>query len=105
MNNKKILKELQNLLENNFPDTVDRIILYGSRAKGRSNKYSDFDILLILKREFDWKLERQIQDVCWEIDYKYNILTDVKMMHRNDLNHIRGKQPFILNALNEGISV
>ncbi len=105
MKNKKILKELQSILEKNFPDIIDRIILYGSRAKGKADKYSDFDILLILNNKIDWKFEKQIQDVCWEIDYKYNILTDVKMIFKDDLNQIRGKQSFILNALNEGISI
>jgi predicted nucleotidyltransferase len=105
MRNKKILKELHDILENKFPETVDKIILYGSRARGNADKFSDYDILLILNKNIDWRLENEIQDVCWEIDYKYNILTDVKMIYKDDLNQIKGKQPYILNALTEGISI
>jgi predicted nucleotidyltransferase len=104
MDNKVLLEELKLLLNENFPGMLDKIILYGSRARDVADESSDYDILLVINRDFDWKLERQIQDVCWEIDCKYDILTDVKIISLNDLNHIRGKQPFILNALNEGIS-
>jgi len=84
---------------------VDRIILFGSKAKGNAGRFSDYDILIILKRDYDWKFEEKIQDICWEIDYKYDILTDVKIISKNELNQIRGKQYYILNALEKGVIV
>ena len=101
----KLLQELRNLINEKYPDIVDRVILFGSRIRDIPDKSSDYDILIILKTNFDWELEKEIQDLCWEIDYKYDILTDVKIYSLDDLNTIRGKQLFIINALNEGIAV
>ena len=105
MNKIKLLHILRNKINKKYPDIVDRVILFGSRIHDNPDESSDYDILIILKKNFDWKLEKEIQDLCWEIDYKYDILTDVKIYSLDDLNTIKGKQLFIINALNEGIAV
>ena len=100
-----ILYDMKQLLSGNFPDIIDRVILFGSRSTGKEEIYSDYDILIILNTEYDWKLEEKILSLCYEIDLKYNILTDVKIISTDELNSIRGKQPFILNAIDKGIEV
>jgi hypothetical protein len=50
-------------------------------------------------------LEDSILSLCYEIDLKYDILTDVKLISRNELSTIKGKQPFILNALEHGLII
>jgi len=37
---------------------VEKIILFGSRARGDNREGSDFDIMVILKDEIDFKLKR-----------------------------------------------
>ncbi len=97
------MKELKELLEKNFPGWIDQVILFGSQSKGSSNYYSDYDVLVILKKMYDWKFKNEIYDKSWEIDFKYDILTDIKLIARKDLKTIKGKQPFILDALENGI--
>ena len=60
---------------------------------------------IITKNDFDWKFENQILDKTYEIDLNFDILLDIKVISKNDIGTIKGKQPFILNALNEGIAV
>jgi predicted nucleotidyltransferase len=105
MDKKKILKELKALLIESFSDYIDKVILFGSQALNTAKEYSDYDILVILKKDYDWQLEDSILSLCYEIDLKYDILTDVKLISRNELNTIKGKQPFILNALEHGLVV
>ncbi len=105
LTDKKILIELKNLLNKKYPGLIDKIILYGSRVKGSANKFSDYDVLIILKKNYDWRFEKEIQNTCWEIDYKYDILTDVKIISKNELNQIRGKQLYILHALEKGVLI
>jgi predicted nucleotidyltransferase len=105
MDNKKILKELKALLIENFSDCIDKVILFGSQALNTAKDYSDYDILVILKKDYDWQLEDSILSLCYEIDLKYDILTDVKLISRNELTTIKGKQPFILNALQHGLVI
>jgi len=105
MSDKAALSELKRALLKKFPEDIEKIILFGSRVTGSARKYSDYDILIVLKHDYSWEFKRVIQEVCWEIDYKYEILTDVKIISVNEMNSIRGKQPYILNALEIGVSL
>jgi uncharacterized protein len=104
-NKKKILIDLKALLIKEFGDYIDKAVLFGSRALNTASKYSDYDILIILKKDFDWRLEDAILSLCYEIDLKYDIVTDIKVISRNDFNSTKGRQPFILNALEHGLMV
>ncbi|MBC8527059.1 MAG: nucleotidyltransferase domain-containing protein [Candidatus Cloacimonetes bacterium] len=105
MNQLLIVKDLKKLLLSKFPDYLDKVILFGSQVTGNAREYSDYDILIILKTDYDWKLENKILDVCYDIDLKYDILTDVKLISNKELSTIKGKQPFILNAFEKGLVV
>lgn len=102
MNKDKISKEVKQLLIDNFGEIIDNVILYGSQSSGNLKEHSDYDYLIILKTDYDWKLKKRIQDVCWEIDYKYDIVTDIKIISVNELKTIKGKQLFIQSAIQEG---
>lgn len=105
MYDKKIVTELKALLVEKFSENIIKVILFGSRVEGSADEYSDYDILIILRNDYDWKYKYKVQDVCWEIDYKYDVLTDVKIISLNELNTLRGKQPYVLNALEKGVSI
>ena len=105
MNKKKILKELKALLVKEFSDYIDKVVLFGSQALDTASQHSDYDILVILEKDYDWQLEDAILDLCYEIDLKYDIVTDVKLISTRELDTIKGKQPFIVNALEQGIMV
>ncbi len=104
-NKKQILKELKNLLKKEFSGFIDKVVLFGSQASNTAHEHSDYDILVILKKDYDWQLEDAILNLCYEIDLKYDILTDVQLISRKELKSIKGKQPFILNALEYGLVV
>ena len=105
MNQLRIIKDLKKLLISKFPDYFDKVILFGSQVMGSAGEYSDYDILIILKTDYDWKLENKILNVCYDIDLKYEILTDVKLISNKELKTIKGKQPFIINAFEKGLVV
>ena len=104
MDIKKILTDLKDLLKARYGEEIQKIILFGSRVNGEPRAFSDFDFLIILKNGFDWKLEKEILNLCYEIDLKYDIVTDIQVLSLKDLNTIKGKQPFVLNALEHGIA-
>ena len=97
------LQELKTLLINKFPGIIDKVILFGSQIKGKTD--SDYDILVVLKTNYDWKLENKIIDACFNIDLKYDILTDIKVVSNNELNLPSIQEPFIEQAIKYGIAV
>ena len=101
--NSLILSDLKKLLKNRFGENLFHLILFGSQMEGKANKYSDYDILIILKESFDWKIEREISDICSEIDLKYDLIIDFHVLCVHDLSTLRGRQPIFVNAISNGI--
>jgi len=101
----EIAQKLKKILFQRFGDITDRIILFGSRSKGTAQPDSDYDILIVLKTDYDWIMENDILDACYQIDLEYNLLTDIKIISLQELTSLKGKQPFIVTAVTEGISI
>jgi len=102
-NKKVILKELNNLLKARFDGNLKDVVLFGSRANGTAQKYSDYDFLIVLKEKVDWRIEREISDLCYEIDLKYDIITDIHVLSEGELSTIRGSQPIYIDAMANGL--
>ena len=104
MNSEKeiIIKDLKDRLLVSLKENLKDVILFGSQLNEKSSSDSDYDILIVVKGENDWKLERKISDICYEIDLKYGILTDSHILAESELNTPRGKQPIFYNAIYQG---
>jgi predicted nucleotidyltransferase len=103
--NHVLLKELNQLLKARFPNEVVDVVLFGSQVSGHAQKGSDYDILIILKHKADWKIEREISDLCYEIELKFDIITDIHIIGETELPTLRGKQPIFVNAISNGLHV
>lgn len=103
MDKHSVLWEIRELLVAKFGSEIERVILFGSQAQDAKRPESDFDILVILKNPHDWRMRRQISEVCYDVDLKYDIRTDIKTISAEELREPRGRQPFIQQALKEGI--
>ena len=100
---KMVLNDLSNLLRNRFGDNLKDVLLFVSQANGTAHKDSDYDFLIVLKEKVDWKIEGEISDLCYEIDLKYDIITDIHILSEGELSTIRGRQPIFLDALANGL--
>ena len=103
MDKRLVLNDLSNLLKARFADDLKDVVLFGSQANGTAHKDSDYDFLIILKQKVDWKTEGEISDLCYEIDLKYEIITDLHILSEGELSTIRGKQPIFVDALANGL--
>lgn len=101
--NSKILSDLKSHLNTNYGNSVMDVILFGSQARGDAEEYSDYDILIVLDKDYSGKDENQILDLCYDINLKHNILIDAHLISRKELNSIRGRQPVFVNAIKSGI--
>ena len=97
------MKELKALFEDRFPQTVEKMIFFGSRTKEISHEYSDYDVLVIVKNGYDWKFENSIYETAYDIDLKHEILIDIKIISNQELGTLKGKQPFVKEAIEKGI--
>jgi predicted nucleotidyltransferase len=98
----KILKDLKSDLSASLQDNLKDVVLFGSQLSEKNKTDSDYDILIIVRSKKDWKIERQISDICYGIDLKYNIITDTHVLGEEEIQTLRGRQPIFVNALNQG---
>lgn len=101
----KILADLKQHLSERLKNNLKDIILFGSQLSENYTRDSDYDILILVKNQIDWQLEREISDICYDIDLKYGIITDTHILSENELDSPRGKQPIFVNAINQGFHV
>ncbi len=102
--NLSILKSLKLLLTNHFGTNIQDVILFGSQIKGTSTKFSDYDILIILKNDYDWKFQEKITDVVYDMELDYDILFDKHLVSLNEMkNSLKGAEPIYKNAIKYGL--
>ncbi len=107
MNKKKvaIIRELKYDLNNKLNGLIKEVVLFGSQVDDKASENSDYDILIIIDAEVTPLLKDEINSVCYEIDLKYNIITDTHILSIHELHSLRGKQPVFSEAINNGIYV
>jgi len=47
--------------------SVKRLVVYGSRARGKPTRYSDLDLYIELRTKVNSALRRKIREVAWEV--------------------------------------
>ena|SRR3989344_3906833 len=104
MVNKKdleVVKRFKNKLLGNFP--VNKIILFGSRAKGKPKKYSDFDIMIVSDEFYKSKKYFRAAGLYdyWNEDYSVDFLC----LTKKEFDESRKKITITRNAVEEGIEI
>jgi len=71
-----------------FPNSVDAIQLFGSKARGDAAKHSDIDILVVLK-DMTWKNKRAIRKIASEIIFSTNIVMSIHIFSHQQLDTMK----------------
>jgi len=99
-----IITKTKQGLKKIYGEQLDKIVLFGSQARGDATPESDIDILIVLKNSFNYSQESDkisilIADLCLE----YNVLiscaftTDQQFYHHNNA--------FFRNIRQEGLTI
>jgi predicted nucleotidyltransferase len=99
--NDPVLAEIKQRLNETLGDNVERIILFGSRARGDAHKDSDYDVLLLVKKRTK-ELEDQINDIAYDMLDRYGKLVmifdfEVTVYEKAKID------PLFLNIRREGV--
>jgi predicted nucleotidyltransferase len=53
---------------------IERVILFGSKARGDADTCSDFDLLLLTTHPLHWKEEKAIVETLFDIGMAYDVI-------------------------------
>jgi predicted nucleotidyltransferase len=79
---RRALAEATRRLRARFP--VERVILFGSRARGDADAESDFDLLVLTARELNWQERGQLVDCLFDIQLEHEVLLSPLSLARRD---------------------
>lgn len=71
-NEREAIERALQVLKNKY--LVDRIILFGSKARGDSDVHSDIDLLVITQDPLHWKQEKDIVEILFDIGMEYDVI-------------------------------
>lgn len=99
----KFVSKMDNILNN----SIEKIILYGSYARGDYNKSSDVDIMILTNltnKEIE-ECREKISDVVFEIQVEEDIYISPSIKNIDNYN-VRVKfVPFYMNVKKEGVEL
>ncbi|TAK32269.1 MAG: nucleotidyltransferase domain-containing protein [Saprospiraceae bacterium] len=100
----KILQAAKQRLTERFGDKIKDVILFGSRAWGKPHRWPDWDFVVVVRGEYDWRFEHTVWEIMADIDLDYEVITQTLIISEQELNHsLRGHEPVFTDALQNGI--
>jgi uncharacterized protein len=99
-----LLSQLRQELYNLLGTQLISIYLYGSQARGDARSDSDIDVLVVLKRDFDYfEMIERTGKIAAELSLEYD--TVVSLAFTTKIKFDKMKSPFLLNIRQEGVLV
>ena len=97
-----ILDQVVAALHGHYGERLSRVVLFGSRARRDHEPDSDYDVLVVLKGEFDQPVEREaLQDLVYPIDCQHWV---VVYCHPVTERHFMEKNsPLLMKVRKEGV--
>jgi predicted nucleotidyltransferase len=102
--NRQILENIRQLKRQLLPN--ERLILFGSQARGDARPDSDWDLLVVLNKrgKHNWDDFDQYAYPFTEIGWNYSVVINPILYTEEEWN--RGKDfPFYKNVMSEGILI
>ena len=104
VNIRPVLKKLKKGLLQIYGEQVDRILLYGSRARGDAREDSDIDILVVLKDDFNYsEMLRLSSDFAASLSLENDVVISRAFVSKEQFEH--RQTPFLMNIRREGVPV
>lgn len=99
-----IIKEVEFLSKEIFRDKLEKVILFGSYARGDFDSESDIDVAVLLNLEeaalnnyFD-----EISQVSTDLSLKYGIMISILLVSNKTFYTYKDVLPFYKNLIKEG---
>jgi predicted nucleotidyltransferase len=66
------IEDAARIIKSQFP--VEEIILFGSKARGDHDAFSDIDLLLVTTKPLHWKDEKAIVEILFDIGMTHDVI-------------------------------
>jgi len=98
-----ILKRIKSIILEKEPDA--RIILYGSRARGNPHPESDWDLLILLKKEITPEIEKRIYYALFDFGLETEEVYSAMIYSEKEWTTKYKVTPLYMNVMEEGVTI
>ena len=101
----KITDSVVQAAKDSLGDKLDRVILYGSYARGDYNRESDIDVMILadIQAEDRASERRKIRRLLNRIDLEHDVLLSLSVNDSATFNNYANDLPFYMNVLKDGV--
>lgn len=86
--------------------SIYKMILFGSRARGDADQYSDMDVAVILNEPVEEKDIDYVSDCAWEAGFEYGIVVVPVVFTRDEWENSPERSSLLVQAVEmEGVAV
>lgn len=101
---KRLLATLRREFMRLLGDQFDRMLLYGSRARGDGQAASDIDVLVVVRGEFDYgDLIERTSPIVSALSLEHDVVISRAFVEKERFE--REASPFLLNVRRESVAV
>lgn len=99
------LADYRQVLAQRFPELVERIVIFGSKARETARADSDLDVLLVI-REGDWRLKDLVTEPGYELSLGTDVVPSIMVYTKEEWEqHKRDEAPFWRTVSRDGVVV
>ena len=102
MNRRELIDRVKKTVRSVDPKA--RVILFGSRARGDNDKTSDWDFLILISKQADEKIKRQIRDRLIDVELEAEQVIST-IIYSEDQWSDYNITPLYKNVYREGLEV
>ena len=102
---KEITTKVVQAAKESLGDKLDKVILYGSYARGDYDDESDIDIMVLadITRDDANKERRRIWALTGDLDLEYDVIVSVHVADCKTFYKFINDLPFYLNVMKDGV--
>jgi predicted nucleotidyltransferase len=90
-------------LHQHYPERLLHVVLFGSKARGDSQPWSDIDILIVSDSE-DWRFQHAISTLAARVSLEYDVVIGPRVIGRARWERMKRHQfSLYRNVISEGI--
>ena len=103
----EILKDFTKRIEEYFGESLIKVLLYGSYARGDYNLSSDVDVMILVKMSDNEikKIENQVYDLAFDIEMDTGVDISPIIKNEEQYEYWLDTLPFYKNIHEEGVIV